>query len=105
MRVVRPPHRPALVVLLVAALALGGALVGAGLFVRGGARALSPTPTGPVTMSFSTPTSGLTSGSVVTYSVGSTGGAVLNGAITAHICATGANISNSFNSGTRARSV
>ena len=99
MRVVRPPHRPALVVLLVAALALGGALVGAGLFVRGGARALSPTPTGPVTMSFSTPTSGLTSGSVVTYSVGSTGGAVLNGAITAHICATGANISNSFNFG------
>ena len=96
MRLIRPPRRPALATLLAIALVL----VGAGLLVRGAARALSgPLPSGPVTMSVSTPTSGLTDGSAVTFSVSSTGAAVLSGGVTAHICATGQNISNSFNFG------
>ena len=96
MRLIRPPRRPALATLL----AIAPAPVGAGLLVRGAARALSgPLPSGPVTMSVSTPTSGLTDGSAVTFSVSSTGAAVLSGGVTAHICATGQNISNSFNFG------
>ena len=96
---VRPPRQPAVVILLVVAMGVAGACVAAGLLVHGAARALTPTPNGPVTMSVSSATSGLTAGSAVTFSVSSNGGAVLNGAITAHICATGQNISNSFNFG------
>jgi hypothetical protein len=90
MPLARPPRRPALATLLAIALAC----VGAGLLARGAARALAPAPDGPVTIAFSTPTSGLTGGSAVTYSVSSTSGAVLSGAVAAHVCATGAGISN-----------
>ena len=57
-----PPRRPAVATLLAVALAL----VAVAMMVGAAARALSgPSPSGPVTLSFSTATSGLADGSAV----------------------------------------
>ena len=82
----------ALVVAVVATAALAALVVPAGALT-------GPSPAGPVTLAFTTPVSGLAQGAAVSYNVNATGGAVLNGGITAHICETGAGINNSSNFG------
>jgi hypothetical protein len=60
-----------------------------------------PNPAGPVTLSYSTPTTGLVAGvtpATETYSTSATAG-TLNGAVISHICAHGANISNTTDFG------
>ena len=91
-RLLGPKVLAALAVLVVATATLAALVVPAGALT-------GPTPVGPVTLAFTTPVSGLASGATISYNVNATGGAVLNGAITAHICQTGAGISNSANFG------
>jgi hypothetical protein len=85
MRLSRPPRRPAVVVLLAVALGIAGVVLVANASIS----ALSgPLPSGPATVSILSPTSGLSAGSVVTFTASTTGGATLSGAVVAHVCAT-----------------
>ena len=97
MRVIRPPHRPAVVTLLALVVACFGVI----FLASGGISALSgPLPSGPVALGFSTPVTGLSNGTIVTYTATSSGGATMS-AVTAHICATPPSgpIDNSFDFG------